>query len=145
MLFTISGVVWLALDASDGKKMKDGVELVFEEKYAVYALSLAILVPFHFSFKHFLIRKYKGSYNHNFLPVDSSILEMGACTVFTFVYAYNNGLEFDKLILGTFAGLGLVFGRIFIALAVAEGQAGPSQAIMSTNSVYLTIFAITID
>ena len=72
---------------------------------------------------------------------------MGACTIFAFIYPFigDNETEPHLFILGTFAGIGLVFGRIFIALAVAEGQAGPSQAIMSTNSVYLTIFAITID
>jgi drug/metabolite transporter (DMT)-like permease len=84
MILTISSVVFLAVDAAKDGSGDTGYD--YESKYAFYALGLAMLVPFHFSLKHFLIRKYKGSYNYNFLPIDSGILETAACSVFAVMY-----------------------------------------------------------
>ena len=36
-------------------------------------------------------------------------------------------------------------GRVFIALAVAEGLAGPAQSLMAMNSLYMTILTVFID
>ena len=47
--------------------------------------------------------------------------------------------------LGSLSGLLLLGGRVFIAFAVAEGLAGPSQAIMSCNSAIITVLSILFD
>ena len=126
MALTVSSVVFLAVDASKDNSA-EATQYDFESKYAYYALALAMAVPFHFSFKHFLIRKYKGTYDHNFIGVDSGILETTACSVFAIIYGLEVGFDdFPKFMLGSLSGILLVLGRVFIAFAVAEGQAGPA-------------------
>jgi hypothetical protein len=63
MFFTIGCVTCLALDAASRKQVVGGP--VTESKYAVYSLLCAFMVPVGFSFKHYLIRKFKGSYDSN--------------------------------------------------------------------------------
>ena len=60
MMFTVGCVVFLALDSlySKASANKD-----VDSKYSFYALGFAFIVPMNFTFKHFLIRKYKGSYD----------------------------------------------------------------------------------
>jgi len=82
MVFTMACVVFLALNSS--KKQEDDLET--DSKYIMWSLGLALLVPVGFSLKHFLIRKYKGSYDYKWLPLDSGILETLSCSFFTLYY-----------------------------------------------------------
>ena len=121
MLFTVGCVVLLALDSSQKKAAKMG-EVQTEPKYALYGLGLALIVPVNFSFKHFLIKKYKAGYDY-LLAFDSAILENVACTIFIFFYVRETGGFYsqNKVIFGSLSGLLQTAGRIFIALAVSEG------------------------
>ena len=93
----------------------------------ILALSLSILVPIIFSTKHFLIRRFSGTYNGNELPVDSVLLENATLTVFSFIYGFEIGYNDPMRILyGSIGGCFMSIGKIYIAKAVAFGQAGPS-------------------
>ena len=74
MVFTIVCVACLALDSAQRKQV-GGEGAVTESKYSFYSLGCAFMVPVGLSFKHYLIRKYMGSYDSNHLPLDSAILE----------------------------------------------------------------------
>lgn len=84
MCFCVSTVIFLAIDANNKKnevniiadgETDDALDPATRSAYCFYALGLALLVPVGFSFKHFTIRKFKGSYNYRILPFDSGILE----------------------------------------------------------------------
>lgn len=143
MLFTVACVVCLALDSASRKAdLKTGTN----PKYSLYALILAFFVPMGFSMKHYLIRKYKGSYDSNHLPLDSAILESISCAIFIPFYLSEKGpYTLDSFLLGSIGGCLMVAGRILVAMAVAEGFGGPAQSLMSTNTVYTIILTITID
>ena len=125
MALTIFCVILLAIDTSEPKN--EMIET--ESKYAVYGLLLALVVPIGFSFKHFLIRKFKGSYDYIYLPLDSGILETFSCSLMIFWFMEDG--QFDKfepkkLLLGGLSGTFLLGGKVFIAYAIAGGQAGPA-------------------
>lgn len=86
IIFTFACVGFLALNTN--KVEEDGLET--DGKYVMWSLGLAMLVPMGFSLKHFLIRKYKGSYDYKMLPIDSGILETLSCSVFTIYYYREN-------------------------------------------------------
>ena len=74
------------------------------------ALGLAMIVPIGFTLKHFCIRKAsmggnKGGYDYFYLPVDSGIMEMTTCCVFTIIYIVQNGmLTAEQFFVGGIAG-----------------------------------------
>jgi hypothetical protein len=143
MLFTIGCVVCLALDSA-GRKAVPGSGT--DPIYSLYALICGFFVPIGFSFKHYLIRKYKGSYDSNYLPFDSAILESISCAIFIPFYIAEKGMySLDSFALGSVAGCLMVAGRVLVAMSVAEGFGGPAQSLMSTNTIYTTILTITID
>jgi len=124
MFFTVGCVVCLALDSANRKPAPgSGTETI----YAFYSLICAFFVPIGFSMKHYLIRKYKGSYDSNHLPFDSAILECISCAVFVpFYLSEKGGYTFESFALGSVAGILMVAGRIFVAMSVAEGFGGPA-------------------
>ena len=79
MLFCINSTVMLGLNGvlQDKKNtVNDDVEGETPKSvYAFYSLGFAILVPIGFSLKHFMIRKFKGSYRPLDLVIDSTICE----------------------------------------------------------------------
>ena len=147
MALIISSVVWLGIDSGvKAAKEKEGQVMEYESKYAFWALGLAMLVPIGFSFKHFLIRKFKGSYDYHDLPLDSCILESLSFIPLTVIYGTEIGYNsVPKFLFGSLAGILQAGGKIFIALAIAEGLAGPTQAIMTTNAVYVTIMTTSVN
>ena len=86
------------------------------------------------SSKHMLIRCYKGGYSAFDQAVDSAILEAVALSCFLFPLLKHPDFTFEwtDLAWGALAGSLMTAGRILIAIAVAEGIAGPAQALMST-------------
>jgi hypothetical protein len=143
MLFTVGCVVFLALDSSTRKKV-EGSDI--DPIYALYSLICGFFVPIGFSTKHYLIRKYKGSYDSNHLPLDSAILESISCAVFIPFYIAEKGMFTPySFMIGSIGGLLMVAGRILVAMSVAEGYGGPAQSLMSCNTIYTTILTITID
>ena len=143
MLFTVGCVVFLALDSSTRKKV-EGSDI--DPIYSLYSLICGFFVPIGFSTKHYLIRKYKGSYDSNHLPLDSAILESISCAVFIPFYIAEKGMFTPySFMIGSIGGLLMVAGRILVAMSVAEGYGGPAQSLMSCNTIYTTILTITID
>lgn len=143
MLFTVGCVVCLALDSAS-RKAVPGSDT--DPINSVYALLCAFMVPVGFSFKHYLIRKFKGTYDSNHLPLDSAILESLSCAIFIPFYIAEKGpYTLDAFLLGSLSGCLMVAGRVLVAMAVAEGFGGPAQSLMSCNTIYTTILTITID
>ena len=107
MSLTVGSVVWLAIDsAAKAAEEKEGETTEFESKYAFWALGLALLVPVGFSFKHFLIRKFKGSYDYHDMPVDSGILEALSFIPLTIFYGSEIGYDsVPKFLFGSLAGI----------------------------------------
>ena len=46
-----------------------------------------------------------------------------------------------NLVVGTIAGVLIQAGRVFIAIAVSDGIAGPAQALMSTHALHQTFWS----
>ena len=113
------------------------------------ALGLALCGAVLMSTKHFIIRLYSkgGGYSGFDQSLDASILEGTIMCFFLIPLLRNSDFVFTWLDLsrGTLAGIGMTLGRILIAIAVAEGIAGPAQALMSTHalwqSLWTTLFA----
>ena len=97
------------------------MEQEFDVKYAYYGLGLSMIVPVGFSFKHFLIRLYKGSYNYVYLPIDSAILESFTMSILLIWVLKEGPIEWDKIWFGGLAGIFITLGKMFIAYAVASG------------------------
>ena len=87
-----------------------------------------MMVPINFSFKHFLIRKFKGTYKSFDLSLDSNIFENLSFTVMTFIFLdrMEGENELQNWIVGSIAGFAYSLGRIAIAMAVSEGYGGPA-------------------
>lgn len=124
--------------------------------YSLGALGLGSLVPVGYTLKHYMVRKYKGTYNYNVLPVDSAIFESFICSLaipffFTgdvYLKAKETNPDYTTewyLLLGGISGCLMVLGRIYIAIGIGEGVAGPAQAVMSTNGIWMTFLAVFID
>ena len=86
----------------------------------------------NFTLKHFLIRKYRGSYKPFDLSFDAAILENLSFVVFAVIYQFQEGISFDtsaeinKWLAGSISGFFYTVTRIGTAIAVAEGPAGPA-------------------
>jgi len=148
MVFAISCALLLMIESTSKKGEtfvdESGVEQS-KEIYAFYCLGLAMLVPVGYSLKHFLVRRFQKSYNYYYLPIDSSIFENLTLVVFFGIYLQDNEVSTGDFFLGGLAGSLMVIGRIFIAVGIAEGVAGPAQAIMSTNGIWMTLLALIFD
>ena len=81
-----------------------------------------MFVPVNFTIKHFLIKKYKGTYDYYHLPIDSLIIESAVFSFFIIPnsYLYEFSVE-NMLTFGSISGCLMGAGRVFIAYAVAEG------------------------
>lgn len=84
MILIIGCGVLLCLSASNQEDIEQ--EDISKSSYSFYALLCSNLVPLNFTLKHYLIRKYKGSYKPFDLSFDSAILENLSFIVFTIVY-----------------------------------------------------------
>jgi len=93
--------------------------------------------------KHYLVRKYKGSYDHRHLCVDSGILE--SLTFTLLMIWYEGGYSWPYIISGSIAGCLMVLAKILVAHAVAEGMGGPAQALVACASLYMTICTLLFD
>ena len=79
------------------------------------------------------------------LPIDAGILQYAFCSCFSIHWEINHGFTLKQLLLGGLSGTLWAIGDTFMAQGVAEGYGGPAQAIMTTNSVYLTILTSLVD
>mmetsp|Transcript_9665 Transcript_9665/g.14711 ORF Transcript_9665/g.14711 Transcript_9665/m.14711 type:complete len:260 (+) Transcript_9665:283-1062(+) len=142
MLMAVSCIFCLALDSME-KEAAGGEHS--QMIYSFYALGLAFLVPIGFSYKHYVTRRYSDTYNYYDLGLDSGILENLTFSVFSIYLLRTEGFSLSQLFYGGASGLLLALGKVFIAVAVVEGMAGPAQAVMATNSVYMTILTVVVD
>ena len=113
--------------------------------YAFYSLGFAILVPIGFSLKHYMIRKFKGGYRPIDLVMDSSMLENFLFCFMSIYQLTNGGMESKDLLLGGASGVLRNLGNQFMGMGIAYGQGGPGQALMSTNSIWLTFYTVIFD
>ena len=143
MAVIISCVVCLALDSQNRDTSANSEGAVTDKNYALLGLGIGMIVPMQFSMKHYLIRRYKGSYSYKELPIDSAILE--EVTLSLLMIWYDGGYSLTYVITGSIAGSFRVIANILIAHAVAEGMGGPSQALMACASLYMTICALLFD
>lgn len=103
MMVAITAVIFLGVySANKTGKVQD--EERSQSFYAFVSLALALGVPIGFTLKHFLIKKYKGSYEYWFLPLDSGILENLFCSGFSIYHATHTGFTAKQLWLGAITG-----------------------------------------
>ena len=103
MVFACCSVVFLGIYSSNQNDLNEAQEVKISENlgeeinsmtkssYAFLSLGLALIVPLGFAFKHFLIRKYKGSYQYWMLPIDAGILEYLFFSCWSIYYQVNTG------------------------------------------------------
>ena len=113
--------------------------------YSFYSLGFATLVPIGFSLKHFFIRKFKGSYNSFDLVMDSSIGENAVFCIVSIYQATNGGFNTTELLYGGASGVLRNFGNQFMGIGISFGQGAAGQALMTTNSLWLTFFTVIFD
>lgn len=128
-------------ESSNEAETNDGTS---KTAYAFYSLGFAILVPIGFSLKHFMTRKYKGTYRTIDLAIDSCILEALIVCILTIIKATDTGFTVSELMLGGLVGFLQKCGYIFIAFGVAYGQGGPAQALMATNAIWMTMYTVVL-
>lgn len=148
MLFCITATVLLSVNSAMQEEDMTVEHVEGEtsrEAYAFYSLGFAILVPIGFSLKHLMIRKFKAGYRPIDLVMDSSILE-NICFCFVSIYELvNNGMNGKDVLLGGASGVLRNLGNQFMGIGIAYGQGGPGQALMSTNSIWLTFYTVVLD
>ena len=93
--------------------------------------------------KHYLVRKYKGTYDYKHLCVDSGILE--SLSFFIMMIPYTGGYTWEYVITGSCAGLLIRAAMLLVAHAVVEGMGGPAQSLVACASLYMTICTILFD
>jgi hypothetical protein len=107
MIVAFACGVLLAIDSA----LKKGQSFVDENGleqskgvYSFYSLGLAFLVPFGFTFKHFVIRKFQGGYDYHWMPIDSAVLECLTSTIFLFAYAEPSQITWPRIWWGGLIG-----------------------------------------
>jgi uncharacterized membrane protein len=108
------------------------------------ALLIGNIAPILMSTKHYTIRKFKSGYTAFDLSLDSGLIEFLIYSCHTIVLVRMPDFEFfdwRNLVYGTIAGVLIQSGRLFIAVAVSEGIAGPAQALMSTHALHQTFWS----
>ena len=150
VILSFGCVIFLGLAASTKPSKPvavnaDGEGGMSQSSYSFIALGLAFGVPVGFSIKHYVTRKYKGSYQPMFVAVDSGILESITCCVLAIIHEVQTGFSLKQMFLGGLAGTLMMTGRITMAVSVASGQGGPAQAIMSLNAIVVVLLSLIID
>lgn len=104
----------------------------------VLAIVCGLGGPTVVSTQHFLIRKFKPSYDGIEQALDASVIEFFVLTLFLIPLSDNSSftIEWVDIAMGTAAGLLMCLGRIFVTIGVAVGLAGPAEALMSTHALY---------
>ena len=91
-----------------------------------------ILSPLSLSLKHIFIRKYKNTYKSWDVSIDGLIFEYQMYIFLAIYYFSYNGLVWHDLLIGTVGSLFIMSGKILVALAVANGIAGPAASLLNT-------------
>jgi hypothetical protein len=128
MFLIVTCGILLSIAASSKKASVTLTGETSESAYGFYALACAMMVPVNFSFKHFLIRKFKGTYNSFDLSFDSNVAENLTFVIMTFIFLdrMEGENEVQNWIVGSIAGFVYSVARIGIAMAVSEGYGGPA-------------------
>ena len=109
--------------------LNDGVGQKF---YATLSIFCGLFSPLFMTIKHYFIRTYKKAYNTWDLAIDGLILEYFIYMVMAVYLMMTDGLDVDTFAVGTLASIFLMIAKICIALAVANGLAGPSASLLNT-------------
>lgn len=103
--------------------------------YAFLSIACGLLSPMALSVKHIFIRFYKQGYSTWDMAIDGLILEYSIYIMMAIYYIFiqaNSAFNWSNMIIGCFASLFLMSGKISIALAVAEGLAGPATSLANS-------------
>jgi hypothetical protein len=106
-----------------------------------------MLAPLLMSSKHFIIRKFQKEYDPFSQTIDGFIIEYSFFTCLAVYLGFYGApdLSLRNLIIGTIAGLLFSLARINMSMAIALGIAGPAQALISTHSLYQTMWSAVLD
>ena len=105
------------------------------------AVGLTLFCALLLSFKSLIIRKFGGGGYTGFdQAVDSSILEGITYCFFLLplISQHNFKVTLFELATGSLAAMGFAIGRVLKAISIAEGIAGPAQA-LSMQAIWLTL------
>ena len=125
----------------DGEIVEDSNGLS-ERTNAFFAILCGFLGPILMSTKHAFIRKYKNQLGYGGFSqaTDSNVIEYLILCFFLIPLASTFDYTFKDLLIGAVAGILASLGRVFIAIGVADGLAGPAQACMSTHAIHQTLW-----
>jgi len=130
----------LSLNGSS-KKSTSGDGGIAQREYALLSILCGLVSPLALSLKHIFIRYYKKGYNTWDMAIDGLILEylLYALLAFQSFVIGNTPFTSYNLIMGAVASVFIITGKISIALAVANGIAGPAASLSSTQAIYATL------
>ena len=133
------------LSINGNSKVTESPEGINQRYYAFISLLYGLCSPLALSIKHIFIRFYKKQYNTWDMAIDGLIFEYliyGILGVYTFLLS-DSEIEFSyrNLMIGTFASVFIIIGKISIALAVANGIASVAASLANTQTIYATLLS----
>jgi len=158
IVFLLGCALCLALEASSKKdtvaevdEEVGGVEVkdsngLSQKVNAFFAIMFGFLAPVLMSTKHVFIRKFKNQLGYKGFnqAIDSNIVEFALFSLLLIPLSYRFEFTLKDLVIGGIAGTLASLGRVFIAIGVADGIAGPAQAMMSTHAIWQTTWTTLI-
>ena len=79
------------------------------------------------------------------MVMDSGVMEFATFLPFFVYHQITEGYTWNEMFIGSVVGILFIYSRLMIAAGVVEGFGGPAQAVMSTNSVYMTLLTVFVD
>eukprot|EP00347_Sterkiella_histriomuscorum_P014658 403360042 len=114
-------------------------DLQQRQYYGYISILFALLSPLSLSVKHIFIRKFKKQYDSWDVSIDGLIFEYQIYLLIAIYYFSQSQVVWEDLLIGTIGSLFIAVGKISIALAVANGIAGPAASLSTTQVIYLTL------
>lgn len=141
----LSCVGLLSINGNSKANTDDGVDRRY---YAFISIICGLCSPLALSCKHIIIRFFKKGYNTWDMALDGLIFEYllyAILALYTFVLSnIESQFSFYNLMIGFFASCFLIVGKISIAMAVANGIAGPAASLGSTQAIHATLLTTVV-
>ena len=110
----------------------------------IAAVVFGILSAIFMSTKHYFIRQYKSNYPGVDMGIDSGLIEFMIFSILLIPLRDNFAYTWTDLLIGSIAGILGCLGRIFIAIGISVGIAGPAQSLMSTHALHQTFWSAVV-
>ena len=128
------------LSLNGSSKPNVGETGVDQRYYAFLSVACGLISPLALSIKHIFIRFYKSGYNTWDMAIDGLILEYSIYIMLAVYYILILGsFSIYDMLMGCLASVFLMSGKIAIAMAIAEGLAGPATSLTNTQTIHATI------